>query len=302
MFSGKNNTLKKAAAWASVSTAVLLCLIKGAAVFLTGSLSIMSSMVDSLSDILSSLITMAAVHFSVKPPSENHRYGYGKAESISAMIQAAFIVGSAVFIFYDGFDRLIHPQVVEKTDVGIVIMVISLIITLLLIGFQRYVIKKTNSTAIIADSAHYNVDVLSNAAVIVSLAVVHYIGWQWCDIVMALFISLYLLISGIKLAGQAVAEITDHEIDAEIKEKIVHLARSSEGVKGCHDLRTRVSGAQIFIEIHLEFDGRQSLYETHRLSDIVEQKIMRICPQAQVIVHQDPYGIRERRLDHEIKD
>ena len=84
------------------------------------------------------------------------------------MIQAAFIVGSAVFIFYDGFDRLIHPQVVEKTDVGIVIMVISLIITLLLIGFQRYVIKKTNSTAIIADSAHYNVDVLSNAAVILT--------------------------------------------------------------------------------------------------------------------------------------
>lgn len=301
MFLKTDESLKKAAATASIATAGLLCFIKVIAVFVTGSLSIMSSMVDSLADILSSVITATAVHFSGKPPSENHRYGYGKAESISAMIQAAFIIGSAAFIFYDGLNRLLHPQYIRQTNIGIAVMVISLFLTLLLIIFQRYVIKKTNSTAIIADSAHYYVDIFSNASVIISLLIVHYLGWQWCDIMMALVISIYLSIGGIKLAYQAINEITDHEVSPEIRNQIIDIALSSEGVMGFHDLRTRISGAQIFIEIHLEFDGNQSLYETHRLSDNVEHRIMQVYPHAQIIVHQDPHGIREKRLDHEIK-
>ena len=300
--SSLNNTikLKNLAAVLSISIAALLSLVKAAAVFYTGSLSILSSMIDSLADVLSSLITYVAVCISDRPVSERHRYGYGKAEAVSALVQAAFIAGSAGFILYDGVMRFIHPVVVEQTILGISIMLFSLVLTLGLIIFQRYVVKHTNSKAIEADSAHYTVDVLSNFSVILSLLVVRYFHWQWFDILTAALIAIYLAFNAVHLAYDALNEITDAEVDEAIKQDIINIITSVDGVKGFHDLRTRVSGARMFIEIHLELDGQLSLFKTHTIADMVEEKIMASYPQAQIIIHQDPYGIKENRLDNQI--
>lgn len=300
MLANNNSALKNIAAIASVCTALLLSLIKAAAVFYTGSLSVLSSMIDSLADLISSLITYIAVRISDKPMTAHHRYGYGKAEAVSALLQAAFIAGSAAFILYDGIDRFVHPVTVQQTGFGIAIMIISLIITLLLIGLQQYVVKKTKSQAIKADSAHYIVDVLSNLSVMISLVVVRYLHWQWFDIVIAGLIAIYLLINAFNLAGDALGEITDAEVDDEIKRHIIDLVCSVDGVKGYHDLRTRVSGIRMFVEIHLELDGKLSLYQTHEIADNAENKIIAAYPTAQIIIHQDPYGLKENRLDHQI--
>ncbi len=300
MLANNNSALKNIAAIASVCTALLLSLIKAAAVFYTGSLSVLSSMIDSLADLISSLITYIAVRISDKPMTAHHRYGYGKAEAVSALLQAAFIAGSAAFILYDGIDRFVHPVTVQQTGFGIAIMIISLIITLLLIGLQQYVVKKTKSQAIKADSAHYIVDVLSNLSVMISLVVVRYLHWQWFDIVIAGLIAIYLLINAFNLAGDALEEITDAEVDDEIKRHIIDLVCSVDGVKGYHDLRTRVSGIRMFVEIHLELDGKLSLYQTHEIADNAENKIIAAYPTAQIIIHQDPYGLKENRLDHQI--
>ncbi|MBR1904391.1 MAG: cation diffusion facilitator family transporter, partial [Alphaproteobacteria bacterium] len=165
-------TLKKAAATASVLTALMLCLIKAAAVIHTGSLSVLSSMIDSGADVISSLITLIAVRISDKPLSEHHRYGYGKIEAVSALLQAAFIVGSAGFILYDAVNRFINPVEVRQTTFGLIIMIICMLLTFGLIGFQKFVVRRTNSKAIEADSAHYTVDILSNLSVILSLLAV----------------------------------------------------------------------------------------------------------------------------------
>lgn len=300
--SSLNNTikLKNLAAVLSISIAALLSLVKAAAVFYTGSLSILSSMIDSLADVLSSLITYVAICISDRPISERHRYGYGKAEAVSALMQAAFIAGSAGFILYDGVMRFIHPVVVEQTTLGISIMLFSLVLTLGLIIFQRYVIKHTNSKAIEADSAHYTVDVLSNFSVILSLLMVRYFHWQWFDVLTAVLIAIYLAFNAVHLAYDALNEITDAEVDEAIKQDIINIITSVDGVKGFHDLRTRVSGARMFIEIHLELDGQLSLFKTHTIADMVEEKIMASYPQAQIIIHQDPYGIKENRLDNQI--
>lgn len=300
MLANNNSALKNIAAIASVCTALLLSLIKAAAVFYTGSLSVLSSMIDSLADLISSLITYIAVRISDKPMTAHHRYGYGKAEAVSALLQAAFIAGSAAFILYDGIDRFVHPVTVQQTGFGIAIMIISLIITLLLIGLQQYVVKKTKSQAIKADSAHYIVDVLSNLSVMISLVVVRYLHWHWFDIVIAGLIAIYLLINAFNLAGDALEEITDAEVDDEIKRHIIDLVCSVDGVKGYHDLRTRVSGIRMFVEIHLELDGKLSLYQTHEIADNAENKIIAAYPTAQIIIHQDPYGLKENRLDHQI--
>lgn len=295
-----NATLKKMAAAASVLTALLLCLIKAAAVIYTGSLSVLSSMIDSLADVLSSIITFIAVRFSDRPLNERHRYGYGKIEAVSALVQAAFIIGSAGFILYDGVNRFIKPVEVRQTTIGLVVMAASLILTFALIAFQKFVVIKTNSKAIEADSAHYSVDVLSNLSVILSLFVVRYLHWQWFDIVTAVVIAIYLIINAVKLIYDALSEITDAEVDDNIKNNIINIVCAVEGVRGYHDFRSRVSGARMFIEIHLELDGNLSLYTAHAIADEAEEKIIAAYPQVQVIIHQDPFGLHEKRLDHQI--
>ena len=294
--------LKYYATVCSITLAVVLTAVKAVAAFLTGSLSILSSLVDGLSDIASSFISMVAVKYSDKPFTKQHRYGYGKAEAVSALMQATFIFGSAGFILYDGIYRFIHPVQIKETALGIGVMVISLLLTCALVLFQRYVIRVTKSKAISADSLHYIVDILSNSSVILSLAVVHYLNWEWFDIITAIFIAIYLIYNAWKLTLEALEEITDKELNTEVKDNIISIIQSVDGILGYHDLRTRVSGNHWFAEVHLEFDGHKSLFETHSLSDEAENKIIAIYPQLQLIIHQDPYGLQEDRIDHVIQD
>ncbi len=292
--------LKNIAACASVCTAFVLTLIKGAAAFMTGSLSMLSSMADSLADVISSVITLIAVTYADKPLTCDHRYGYGKAEALSALLQAAFISGSACFILYDATYRLYHPVELEYMSLGIWTMLCSLMLTVALIILQKYVIRRINSQAIEADNKHYVIDLVANVAVLLSLMAVKYRQWQWADMATAAMVSIYLLLTAQKIAKRALEEITDKEIDAATKSTILQAVMSTDGIMGYHDFRSRISGNRLFIEIHLEFDGNLSLYDTHRLSEKAENKIAAIYPQAQVLIHQDPYGILEKRLDNDI--
>ena len=180
-------------------------------------------------------------------------------------------------------------------------MVISLCFTGALIILQKYVVKKTNSLAIAADSLHYVVDILSNVSVIISLTVVHYWHLYWLDILTAVGIAFYLLYNTWQLTCSALHEITDAELPKDIKDDIISLATSVPNVKGCHDFRSRIAGTHFFVELHLEFDGNLTLNETHHSSDLAENKIKAKYPQTQIIIHQDPYGLKENRLDDDVK-
>lgn len=292
--------LKATAVSASISVSVFLSFIKAVAAFSTGSLSVLSSMIDSLSDILASSVSFIAVRFSNRPLSASHRYGYGKAESVSALIQSAFITGSGGFILYDGINRFIHPKIIEQSLFGVAIMCVSIVFTSLLIYFQYYVIKKTKSPALKADSAHYFVDLLTNFAIILSLLSVHYLHWEWLDVLTAIIISAYLLWNACKIALEALSELTDQEVNPEIRQELVNITLQVPEVKGYHDLRTRFSGSAMFVEIHLEMDGNLPLIRAHKIADEVEDKIISRFPETQVLTHQDPFGLREKRLDYEI--
>lgn len=298
----KEASLKKSASIVSIITACILTLIKIYAAFITGSLSVLSSMIDSLSDIFASLVTYVAVRYSGKPFNKNHRYGYGKAEAVSALFQAAFIAGSAIFILYDGFYRFFYPIQVEQTVFGVVIMLICWFITLALIIFQKYIIKLVRSQAIKADSGHYTVDLLSNGSVILSLLVVKHFHCFWFDIATAIAIAIYLIYNAWSITKDALEEITDKEIDDKTRQKIIKIVTDTPGVLGYHDLRSRVSGSLYFIELHLELDGNLTLFEAHQISDRTEERITAVFPHAQVIIHQDPYGLNEKRLDHNINE
>ena len=297
----ESRKLKKTATAASVALAVSLSLLKMFGALYTGSLAVLSSMIDSLADIFASSVTFIAVKISSQPADSNHRYGHGKAEAISALIQSAFVAGSGIFVMYDGISRFITPVKVEQTGIGIAIMLISLFGTLALIAFQKYVTRHTASQAIEADSAHYTVDVATNLSIIVTLVVVKFLGWSWFDTLTAFAVSAYLLYNAYKLARDAVGLLTDRELDDEIRLNIKKIVLGHDFAHGIHDLRTRDLGGEYMFEFHLELDGALSLYQAHDYTDEVETALLKAYPNAQIIIHEDPAGIDEDRLDRRIR-
>lgn len=295
------NRLKKLAAAGSICLAVTLTVIKTVGVLFSGSLAVLSSMIDSLADLFASSITFVAVRFSSRPASSSHRYGYGKAEAVSALVQSAFVAGSGIFVMYDGINRFLNPRPLLNTLGGITVMVISLILTIILIAFQKYVASRTHSQAIAADSAHYTVDVITNLSIILTLVVVELFDLNWFDTLTAFLISAYLLINAYRLAQNAVELLTDRELSPEIRENIEKIVLSSAHVYGLHDLRTRDLGGIYMFELHLELDGALPLITAHQYTDEVEKEIHKAYPNAQIIIHQDPAGLPEDRLDHQIE-
>ena len=195
---------------------------------------------------------------------------------------------------------IFNPMEIQQTTFGLIIMIISLVATIVLISFQSYVSKLTGSIAISADSAHYTVDVLTNSSIILSLFVVKFFDISWFDVLTAIAISVYLIYNAYKIAAEAIGSLTDKELSDEIRNSVIEIVKSCDGIKGFHDLRSRDLGGEYLFEIHLELDGNLSLYKAHDFTETVENKIREKFSNAQIIIHQDPYGITEERLDDKL--
>lgn len=298
----KSEELKKIVAALSISVAALLCLAKAVAVYSTSSLAVLSSMVDSLSDVVASVVTFFAVKVSVRPASNKYRYGYGKAEALSALFQAMFVAASGGFIIYDAVLRLAKPTVLHQTDFGLAVMVFSLAITLVLVWFQQYVARRTSSQAIAADSMHYVVDILTNSSIILSLLIIKFWQIYWIDTVAAGIIAVYLLYMSYDAGKNAVSLLLDKELGEDIRQDVLNIVARHKIRPLVHDLRTRDLGNGYMFEFHLELDGDLSLKKAHDYTQEIEDMIYEKYPSAQVVVHQDPIGIEEHRLDSNLKN
>lgn len=283
----RNAQLQRYATYAAVATAVVLIAAKLVAALLTGSVSILASLVDSMMDALASTVNLLAVHYALLPPDEEHRFGHGKAEPLAGLLQAGFISGSALFLILHAVDRLVHPQAIQAGGLGIAVITFSILATALLLPFQYYVIRRTHSTAIRADALHYATDVLSNTATLVGLALAM-IGWQLADPIIAIGIAVFILHSAIKLALDAVQLLMDRELPEDVHNRIMEIACIHPQVGDIHGLRTRRSGQTYFIQLHLAMDDSLPLAEAHEVADEVEQSIMVEFPNADVIIHLDP--------------
>ncbi len=281
------------ATYASVGTASVLITGKLAAWLLTGSVSVLASLVDSVMDVLASTINLFAVRYSLRPADEEHRFGHGKAEALAGVGQATFIAGSAVFLALQAVDRLLHPQPIVAAAVGIATMVFAMLATLALLGVQRYVIRHTGSTAIKADSLHYFTDLITNLSIIVAL-VLSFLGWPGMDPLFALAIAVYILYSAAHIGRESVSLLMDRELPPEVRRRIVELVYEPAEVQGVHDLRTRQSGDIYFVQVHLELDGNLCLTRAHAVADAVEMSVRQAFPGSQVIVHQDPAALVDR--------
>jgi len=290
--------LMRLATYASVSVAGVLIVTKIVAWILTDSVSLLSTLIDSLLDAAASMINLVAVRHALQPADDEHRFGHGKAEPLAALAQSGFIVGSALFLMIEAGERVVNPTTISNASVGYGVMVFSIIVTVLLVAFQRYVVGKSGSVAISADSLHYQTDVLINASVLVSIFLASELGFTVADPLFAIGIALFIVHTAWKIGLKALDILMDHELPDEDRRRIVDIACAQDGVDGVHDLRTRSSGTQVFIQMHLEMDGDMTLRQAHEIADVVEIEVGAAFPSAEVIVHQDPEGVEDVEREH----
>jgi ferrous-iron efflux pump FieF len=284
--------LLRVATHASVATAGILITGKLVAWLMTGSVSVLASLVDSMMDAAASVINLFAVRYSLMPADREHRFGHGKAESLAGLAQATFIGGSAVFLILQAVDRLLHPRSLEEVGIGVAVMLFAILATAALLILQRHVIRVTGSTAIRADALHYTTDVLTNASIIAAL-LLSVFGWQGVDALFGLGIAGYILYSAWQIGHEAFQLLMDRELPDEERERIRSVALAHQRVRGVHDLRTRRSGQDIFIQLHLELDDELSLFSAHAIADEVEDRIREILPEADILIHKDPRSLKE---------
>ncbi|MGC5701846.1 cation diffusion facilitator family transporter [Pseudomonas sp. NFXW11] len=282
--------LLRLATRASVTVASILIVTKAIAWWLSGSVSMLAGLTDSVLDGFTSLLNLLAVHYALRPADDDHRYGHGKAESLAGMAQALFIAGSAVLIAFQAAQRLQHPEPVGAPWLSIGVIVLSLVLTMALLILQHRVIRATGSNAVRADSLHYRSDLLLNGSILLALALAAF-GWQQVDAWFGLGIAVYILWSAIQIARESFAVLMDEELPVEVSQHMLELACSVPGVLGAHDLRTRISGSHWFVQLHLELPGDLSLLVAHGLSDQAAEAIQKTYPQAEVLVHADPQEV-----------
>ncbi|HEX5676665.1 MAG TPA: cation diffusion facilitator family transporter [Alcanivorax sp.] len=279
------------AASASVATALVLIAVKSVAWMMTGSVSLLASLVDSVMDSLASLMNFAAIRYSLVPADAEHRFGHGKAEALAGLGQAVLIGGSALFLLKEAVLKLLDPTPLEATTLGVGVMLFSIVLTALLLVLQRYVVRRTGSTAIDADALHYLSDLAVNVGIIFTLIVASY-GFEEADGIVGLAIALYILRSAWKIGWDSTQLLLDRELPGEVRDVISMVVAEHEQALGFHDLRTRQSGRTQFIQLHVDMDERLSLRDAHDLGERIRAGIVQHYPAAEVIIHHDPVAER----------
>jgi ferrous-iron efflux pump FieF len=291
--SARMGTLMRRATYASLSVAALLVAVKLVAWFATDSVSLLSSLIDSLLDGAASLVNLIAVRHALAPPDREHRFGHGKAEPLASLGQSAFIAGSAVLLLVQAAQHLIYPTPVANSRIGLAVMVFAIAVTFVLLLYQRYVVRHTGSLAIGVDAFHYRTDLVLNLAVIVSLLLTAEFGYLIIDPLFGAAIGIWIIWGAWQVARKAVVHLMDQELPDEDRARIRDIALQHPKVRAVHDLKTRAAGPDSFIQIHIEMDGDLKLTETHVISDEVEASLQKAFPRAEIIIHQDPEGIDE---------
>ena len=278
------------AAWTATIVATLLLIVKVITWWVTGSVSLLASLIDSMLDIAASVVNLIVVRYSLQPADREHTFGHGKAESLAALAQAMFISGSAVFLILNGIERFFRPHELNSPELGVYVSLFAMVVTFGLVMFQKHVVRVTGSQAIAADSLHYQTDLYMNGAIMVALGL-SYFGVTQADAVFAIGIGIFILYSAFKMVSEAIQTLLDRKLPDEELDQIRQECLKVEGVLGVHQLRTRMSGPTRFIQLHLELDDNLRLIEAHHIADKVEDNLLALFPEADVLIHQDPLSV-----------
>jgi ferrous-iron efflux pump FieF len=284
--------LNRSAALLSAAVALVLVAAKLWALSETGALSIAASLADSALDLMVALGGLAAIIYAARPPDEDHTFGHTSAEDLAALAQSIFVLVSAGVIGWVALARLLlgaPPLAAEGR--GIAVMVLSIVLTLAIVLWQRHVVRATGNKVVAANQLQYLGDLIPNLGAIASLAASAWFGLTQVDSVVALGAALLMLYGAARIGKGAWDALMDKRADPAMVADIARIARNWPGVHGFHDLKTRTAGSRIFVNLHIELDGDQSLNEAHAIGAALRRAILRAYPQADVMIHKDPLGV-----------
>lgn len=287
--------IEKQATLISTTVAFFLVTFKLGVGIISGSVAVLASAIDSLLDMVVSTFNYFALHNAEKEPDEYFNFGRRKLEPLAAVIEGTVVSLSALFILYEAISKLVKGTPIERLDLSIGVMVISLVITAALVFFLQGVAKKTGNMVIEADALHYKTDLLTNGAVLVSLAVIYFTDYTFIDPILGIGIAAYMIYSAYPLIKEGILMLLDAALDGESVAKIHALLEQQDEISGYHDLRTRRSGSDIYLSVHIVFSISTSLYDAHVVGDRIELALKRLFPDNNVhpLIHLDPYDDSE---------
>lgn len=295
----QRSTNKTKAAKIAMSAAFFLAVIKAVVGFMTGSLSVLASAVDSILDIISSFFNFLAIKKAEQPADTDHQFGHGKYESLAAFIQSLIILGAGITILISAWNKFSSGEQESFSMANIWVMLVSVIVTICLTVYLRYTAKKENSAALEADCAHYAADLYTNIGILIALALMKITGLSFIDPLIAALAAVYIIYSALKLSVNVSKILLDSRVEEETYKKLISVLESFDGYhKDFHRLRTRSSGHEKFIDMHMTLCSKLTLGEVHKIIDEIEEAIKREIPDADITIHPEPCNHEEEGYDH----
>lgn len=282
--------LTRSAAYASISMALFLAVIKCWAAWKTGSTAMLGSLADTALDLVASIATLIGVWIAAQPADREHRFGHGKAEALAAIVQVMLIAVSAAGIALRAITQLADPQPTGAAGEGIGVSIVAILATFALLAWQRHVIRRTGSVAIKTDNIHYQSDLLLNLAVIAALVLDQFGGLREADPLLGLAIAAWLAWGAWRAASEAADQLLDREWPDDKRQRFVEVAARFPELSQLHDLRTRSSGAYDFVQFHVGLPPQMTVQEAHDVVERVENALYAEFPGTEVLIHIDPAG------------
>ena len=299
MSTANTNRLNLSAGVLSVTVALVLVVAKLWALGQTGSLAIAATLADSAMDLMMSLGGLAAIAYAAKPADDDHNFGHTSAEDLAALGQSIFILISASIIAVAAVLRLLDDDVTlpEKESSGMAVALFAIIVTLGLVAWQRRVARITGNKVVKADSLHYLGDLIPNVGAIIALFASSRFGLGYVDSVVALGAAAMLAVGAVRIGKTAWDALMDRQANPDMITAIEAIANGFPGLHGYHDLKTRVAGSRVFVNIHIELDGAQTLNEAHAIGAALRRTVIAAYPRADVLIHKDPVGVKKHPDD-----
>ena len=282
----------RVASVASITTALCLIVVKLITYLLTGSMAILSTLFDSIQDLMTSGVNMFAVKQALEPADAHHRVGHGKAQALGGLTQSVIIGISGLYLIGESIHRLFKPTPIQDGTLGIYITVFAIIVTWILISFQQMVIKRTNSISIKADRAHYTGDILMNVGVIVSILCAEFLGLTCVDSLFGLSVGVYLVYLVSQISKESLSALMDEEIPLHDRRQIGQIIASFPEVLDFSEMKTRSDGKKTFVQFCIFVDDNITLKKTHDLTDQIEAAIHAVLQDTDIIIHPEPISLK----------
>lgn len=276
-------------AWLSITAAFLTILLKAGAYFLTDSVGLLADAIESTANLVAAIVALIVLTVAAQPPDEEHAYGHTKAEYFATGVEGTLIFGASLSIGIAAVNRFMNPQAIEQVGAGIIVSIIAAILNLIVARILHRAGSQYRSITLVADAKHLMTDVWTTAGVLVGVGAVALTGWVWLDPVIAFIVAIQILISGIKILRESGEGLMDVALPPEEIEQIVDIldAYAQDGMQ-YHALRTRQSGAQRFMSVHLQVPGAWSVQRGHSLLEDIERDVRSALDPIAVFTHIEP--------------